>query len=59
MTASVEEAANITAKSLERIEEIAKYSNQQITEMQSHSETVNVLHQQAEAMQKAVEVFKI
>ncbi|MNO26955.1 Methyl-accepting chemotaxis protein McpA [compost metagenome] len=59
VTASVEEAANITAKSLERIEEIAKYSNQQITEMQSHSETVNVLHQQAEAMQKAVEVFKI
>ncbi|SDF91765.1 methyl-accepting chemotaxis protein [Fontibacillus panacisegetis] len=59
VTASVEESANITAKSLKRIEEIAKYSNQQISEMEAHSETVNSLHQQAESLQKAVELFKI
>ncbi|MNN23883.1 hypothetical protein D3C81_1372940 [compost metagenome] len=49
----------ITAKSLKRIEEIAKYSNQQISEMQAHSETVHSLHQHAETLQKAVEQFKI
>ncbi|MNO45455.1 Methyl-accepting chemotaxis protein McpA [compost metagenome] len=59
VTASVEEAAIITTKSLERIEEIAKYSNQQISEMEAHSETVQSLHQHAESLQKAVELFRI
>ncbi|MNN48648.1 Methyl-accepting chemotaxis protein McpA [compost metagenome] len=59
VTASVEEAAMITAKSLKRIEEIAKYSNQQISEMEAHSETVQSLHQHAESLEKAVEQFKI
>ncbi|MNI34142.1 Methyl-accepting chemotaxis protein McpA [compost metagenome] len=59
VTASVEEAAIITAKSLKRIEEIAKYSNQQISEMEAHSETVQSLHQHAETLQKAVEQFRI
>lgn len=59
VTASVEEAANITAKSLQSIEEIAKYSSQQVAEMEVHSKTVEALYTQALSLQTAVEKFKI
>ncbi|RCX20359.1 methyl-accepting chemotaxis protein [Fontibacillus phaseoli] len=59
VTASVEEAANITAKSLQNIEEIAKYSGRQIDEMEVHSKTVEALYEQARSLQEAVEKFKI
>ncbi|MGG6314562.1 methyl-accepting chemotaxis protein [Paenibacillus macerans] len=59
VTASVEESANITAKSLESMEQIANYSQQQLTEMESHSSTVNSLHEQALSLRESVEKFKI
>ncbi len=59
VTASVEEAANITAKSLQSIEEIANYSNQQIAETDINSKTVQALYEQALSLQTAVEKFKI
>lgn len=58
VTASVEETAHIITKSLTQIEEITKLSNQQISEMELHANTVNLLHQQAESLQKAVDIFK-
>ncbi|GIP11433.1 methyl-accepting chemotaxis protein [Paenibacillus macerans] len=59
VTASVEEAANITAKSLESMEQIAQYSQQQLTEMESHAQTVRSLHEQALSLREAVEKFRI
>lgn len=59
VTASVEEAANITAKSLQSIEQIADYANRQMSEMELHTETVQSLYRQALTMQEAVEKFKI
>ncbi|GIO84380.1 hypothetical protein J25TS5_13120 [Paenibacillus faecis] len=59
VTASVEEAANITAKSLQSIEQIADYANRQMSEMELHTETVQSLYRQALTLQEAVEKFKI
>lgn len=59
VTASVEESANITAKSLQSIEEIAEYSNRQITEMENHSATVKELYEHALSLKAAAEQFKI
>lgn len=59
VTASVEEAANITAKSLQSIEEIAEYSSRQITEMEHHAATVRELYDHALSLKAAAEQFKI
>lgn len=59
VTASVEEAANITAKSLQSIEEIANYSGQQISETEIHSKTVQALFDQALTLKASVEKFKM
>lgn len=59
VTASVEESATITAKSLENMEQIAGYSQQQLTEMESHARTVRTLHEQALALRESVGKFQI
>ncbi|MGZ7441834.1 methyl-accepting chemotaxis protein [Paenibacillus sp. TH7-28] len=59
VTASVEESANITAKSLASMEQIAQYSQQQLTEMESHAQTVRSLHEQALSLRESVEKFRI
>lgn len=59
VTASVEEAANITAKSLQSIEEIADYSRQQISETETHAKTVQALFDQALSLKASVEKFKM
>lgn len=59
VTASVEEAANITAQSLEGMQEIMNNSNKQISEMEHHNETVSMLHKQAASLNEAINKFKI
>ncbi|CAM2986022.1 methyl-accepting chemotaxis protein [Paenibacillus sediminis] len=59
VSASVEETAQITAKSLESIQEIASTSEAQLQEMEGHKATVEHLHKQAISLQEAVGKFKI
>lgn len=59
VTASVEESANITAKSLENMEQISKYSEQQLTEMESHVKTVRSLHEQALSLRESIGKFQV
>lgn len=59
VTASVEESANITAKSLDNMEQISSYSQQQLDEMETHARTVRSLHKQALSLQESISKFRI
>jgi len=59
VTASVEESANITAKSLENMEQISSYSQQQLDEMEAHARTVRSLYEQALSLQESIAKFRI
>ncbi|GIP57206.1 methyl-accepting chemotaxis protein [Paenibacillus woosongensis] len=59
VTVSVEDAANITAKSLEMIEEIAGNSTRQAEEIKDHANTVRSLHEGALSLRESVSKFII
>lgn len=59
VSASVEETAQITSKSRESMERIAATAEMQLSEMDSHSDTVRHLHEQAVELQTAMKKFKI
>ncbi|MGQ8871060.1 methyl-accepting chemotaxis protein [Paenibacillus sp. TSA_86.1] len=59
VSASVEETAQITSKSRENMEQIAATADMQLGEMDSHSNTVRHLHEQAVELQTAMKKFKI
>ncbi|KAF6619385.1 HAMP domain-containing protein [Paenibacillus sp. EKM102P] len=59
VSASVEETALIAANAQHTIQEIGLNADEQLNEMESHSEVVRQLSQQATELQKAVQKFKI
>ena len=59
VSASVEETAQITTKSRESMLQIASTADLQLSEMDSHSNTVRHLHEQAVELQSAMKNFKI
>ncbi len=59
VSASVEETALIAANAQHMIQEIGLNADEQLNEMESHSEVVRQLSQQATELQKAVQKFKI
>jgi len=59
VSASVEETAQITSKSRESMLQIASTADLQLSEMDSHSNTVRHLHEQAVELQSAMKNFKI
>ncbi|GAA0133441.1 hypothetical protein YSY43_02810 [Paenibacillus sp. YSY-4.3] len=59
VTVSVEDAADITAKSLEMIEEIAGNSASQAEEIKDHANTVRNLHEGALSLRESVSKFII
>ncbi len=59
VSASVEETALIAANAQHMIQEIGLNTEEQLNEMESHSEVVRQLSKQATELQKAVQKFKI
>lgn len=59
VSASVEETALIAANSQHMIQEIGLNADEQLNEMEGHSEVVRQLSKQATELQKAVQKFKI
>ncbi|KEO80308.1 MULTISPECIES: methyl-accepting chemotaxis protein [Paenibacillus] len=59
VSASVEETALIAANAQHMIQEIGLNADEQLNEMESHSEVVRQLSKQATELQKAVQKFKI
>ncbi|MBE0341676.1 methyl-accepting chemotaxis protein, partial [Paenibacillus sp. 28ISP30-2] len=59
VSASVEETALIAANAQHMIQEIGFNADEQLNEMEGHSEVVRQLSKQATELQKAVQKFKI
>jgi len=59
VSASVEETAQITSRARQSMQQIAATAETQLSEMDSHANTVRHLHEQAVELQAAMKKFKI